>query len=110
VTRTHRARSVYEFSVFDDPATAEGVRRFVEAGEEARFVPQLPLKLVIIDERTVMFGMEDPVHGSSDLTIMVVEHAALARVLKIAFDAVWSQGMTFDEAERHLRRRQGTAA
>ena len=60
----HVARSVYEFSVFDDPATTEGVRRFIDAGEEARFVEQLPLKLVIIDETMVMFGMQDPVAGT----------------------------------------------
>ena len=66
VTRTHEARSVYEASVFDDPAATEGVRRFIEAGEEARFVDALPLKLVIIDETIVMFGMEDPVAGTSD--------------------------------------------
>lgn len=97
VTRAHEARSVYEFSVFDDPDVTEGVRRFIEAGEMARFVPELPLKLVIIDERTVMFGMEDPVAGESDLTIMVVEHPSLAGVLKIAFNTVWEQGLTFEQ-------------
>jgi len=110
VTRTHEARAVYELSVFDDPDVTEGVRRFVEAGEQARFVPELPLKLVIIDEQTVMFGMEDPVAGSSELTIMVVEHPSLAEVLKIAFNAVWEQGLTFDEAHDELSRRQPTAA
>jgi sugar-specific transcriptional regulator TrmB len=98
VTRLHTARSIYEFSAFDDPAFVEGVRRFVDAGEEARFVPELPLKLVIIDEALVMFGMEDPVAGPSELTMMVVEHPSLAKVLKIAFNAVWDQGLTFDEA------------
>ena len=97
VTRTHKARSVYEYSALDDPDFAQGVRRFIEAGEEARFVEQLPLKLVIIDETVVMFGMEDPVGGLSELTIVVVEHRALAQVLKIAFDAVWAQGLTVDE-------------
>jgi HTH-type transcriptional regulator, sugar sensing transcriptional regulator len=52
---------------------------------------------VIIDERIVMFGMEDPVSGASELTIMVIEHPELARLLKIAFDTVWRQGMTLDE-------------
>jgi sugar-specific transcriptional regulator TrmB len=102
VTRSHAARSVYEFSIFDDPATVAGVRRFLEAGEEARFTPTLPLKLVIIDETIVMFGMEDPVAGSSDLTIVVVEHPSLAKVLKIAFNTVWEQGLTFDEAHERL--------
>ncbi len=98
VHRHRRARSVYEFSLFDDPAHVEGVRGFIQAGEEARFVPELPLKLVIIDETIVMFGMQDPVAGGADLTIVVVEHPSLARLLKIAFDAVWEQGLTFDEA------------
>jgi HTH-type transcriptional regulator, sugar sensing transcriptional regulator len=102
VSKTHDARSVYEFSVFDDSDVTEGVRRFIEAGEKARFVPDLPLKLVIIDESTVMFGMEDPVAGESELTIMVVEHPQLASILKIAFDAVWEQGLTFEQAYDQL--------
>ena len=110
VAASHRARSVYEFSAFDDPEFVEGVRRFIEAGEEARFVPELPLKLVIIDETIVMFGMEDPVAGRVELTLMVVEHPSLAKILKIAFDAVWATGLTFDQAyDRLVTRRAKTA-
>jgi len=110
VTRTHEARSVYEVSVFDDPATTAGVRRFLEAGEQARFVEHLPLKLVIIDEAIVMFGMEDPVAGSSDFTIVVVEHLSLAQLLKIAFNTVWDRGLTFEQAyDRFVTRRTQTA-
>jgi len=110
VSQSHAARSLYEFSVFDDPATSRGVQRFVEAGEDARFVPELPLKLVIIDELIVMFGMEDPVAGSSDLTIVVVEHPALAKVLKTAFDAIWDTGLTFDQAHDLLSSRKAATA
>jgi sugar-specific transcriptional regulator TrmB len=102
VVRSHRARSVYEYSAFDDPAFAEGVRRFIDAGEEARFVPSLPLKLVILDEQIVMFGIEDPVAGRAALTMIVVEHPSLAKLLKIAFDAVWDTGLTFDQAAEQL--------
>jgi hypothetical protein len=98
VARTHVARSIYESSVLDDPAVAAGIRRFIEAGEEARFVDELPLKLVIIDEAIVMFGMQDPVAGTEDLTIMVVEHPALARTLKLAFNRVWDNGLEYDAA------------
>ena len=103
VTRSHRALSVYEFAALEDPDFAAGVRRFIAAGEEARFVERLPLKLVIIDETIVMFGMEDPVAGSSELTMVVIEHRALARLLKIAFEAVWAQGITIDEVDRRTR-------
>jgi len=110
VTRRFRARSVYEYSALDDPAFAAGVRRFLAEGEEARFVEELPLKLVIIDEAIVMFGMEDPVAGRSDLTLAVVEHHALAALLKIAFEAVWAQGVTIDELEARLAAPAGAAA
>ena len=110
VTRSHVARSLYEFGVFDDEAVSEGVRRFLEAGEDARFVPELPLKLVIIDETIVMFGMEDPVAGSSELTIVVVEHKSLAKVLKTAFDAIWASGLTFDQAHELLVKRKAATA
>jgi sugar-specific transcriptional regulator TrmB len=103
VVRTHRACSLYELSVLNDPEATEGVRRFIKAGEEARFVPELPLKLVIIDQAIVMFGMQDPVAGSSDLTMMVVEHPALAAVLKTAFNAYWEKGLTLDQATSRRR-------
>jgi hypothetical protein len=40
------------------------------------------------------------VAGDTDLTIVVVEHPSLAHLLKIAFNAVWDQGLTLEEAER----------
>jgi sugar-specific transcriptional regulator TrmB len=110
VVQSHTARSIYEFSAFDDPAFTEGVRRFIEAGEDARFVPELPLKLVIIDETIVMFGMEDPVAGSTEMTMVVVEHPSLAKILKVAFETIWSQGLTFEQAyDRFVTRQVKTA-
>ena len=106
LTATHDTWSVYELSAFDDPDFVEGVRRFIEAGEKARFVELLPLKLVIIDAAVVMFGMEDPVAGSAGLTMMVVEHPQLAQVLKIAFMTVWESGLTFEEAAAHRAERR----
>ena len=57
-----------------------------------------------------MFGMEDPVAGGSDLTIVVVEHPSLAASLKIAFEAFWEQGMTIDELEARLEPQQAQRA
>jgi HTH-type transcriptional regulator, sugar sensing transcriptional regulator len=102
VAQAHVARSVYELSAFDDEEFITGVEGFLAAGEEARFVQHLPLKLVIIDESIVLFGMEDPVAGSADLTLLVIEHPALAQVLKIAFGAVWANGLTFEQARRYV--------
>jgi len=103
VARSHVARSVYEFDVLHDDAMATGIKRFIDAGEEARFVDHVPLKLVIIDEATVLFGMQDPVAGAEDLTIMVVEHPALAHTLKLAFDRVWDRGLELEAAMDKVR-------
>src|SRR5690242_6578702 len=48
--RNVEARSVYERSVYENDATVEAVRTFIAAGEQARVVDELPLKLVLIDE------------------------------------------------------------
>lgn len=94
----HLVRSIYEFSLLRDPVRRAGVRRFVDLGEHARFVERLPTKLAIIDERIVMFALSNPVAGADDLTSVVIEHADLAAVLKIAFEAVWGKGLTLDDA------------
>src|SRR5436190_24345513 len=70
----------------------------MQARTRAKFVERLPLKLVIIDESIVMFGMDDPVANSDAVTIVVVEHPALAMTLKLAFEVTWSRGLTFEEA------------
>jgi hypothetical protein len=81
--------------VYDDTAVVDAVRRFVEVGERARVVDHLPLKLVVIDERVAVFTMEDPIAGTTDLTIMIVEHPGFAGLLKLAFEHVWEAGEDF---------------
>lgn len=98
VTRRHTTRCVYELDAFGDADFLDGIRRFAAAGEQQRFVPELPLKLAIVDEQMVLFAMSDPAAGPTRLTSLVVEHPALARVLKLAFESVWSTAMSYAEA------------
>jgi hypothetical protein len=78
------------------------VRRFVTAGEQARFVPELPMKLILIDERTVMFAMPDPVAGTDSLTAVIIDHPALAKVLETAFETVWETGVGIERAHQRV--------
>ena len=90
-------RSIYELSALHDRGQEDQLRTLVAAGEEIRFVPELPHELVIADESIVMFGMRDPVAGAAEQTMVIVEHPALAATLRVAFLSAWEQGMTFDE-------------
>lgn len=102
VARRHTTRAIYEFSLLDDPASRDGIQRFIEAGEQARFVEELPMKLGIIDEHIVMLTMLDPVAGEGEMTTLVIEHAQLARTLKLAFELIWATGVSFTAAcKRH---------
>ncbi|HZT91855.1 MAG TPA: helix-turn-helix domain-containing protein [Gaiellaceae bacterium] len=104
LARGVEARSVYERSVYDDDAVVDAVQHFIAAGEHARVVDELPLKLVLIDERVALFTMEDPIAGSTDLTVMIVEHPAFAQLLKLAFEHAWETGEPFSPARRRGRR------
>lgn len=95
LARGVRARSVYERAVYENEPVVDAVRSFVAAGEQARVVEELPLKLVVIDERVSLFTLEDPVAGPTDLTILIVEHPGLARLLKLAFEFAWEHGEEF---------------
>jgi len=84
--------------VLQNEATRRAVQFFIRNGEEARFIEHLPLKLVIVDEEIVMFAMEDPIAGRTDLTIMVIEHQQLAQLVKLAFETLWIRSQTYEAA------------
>ncbi|MFI6357532.1 TrmB family transcriptional regulator [Streptomyces sp. NPDC050743] len=94
VHRLHRSggtvRAIYLDDTLSDPETVDHVRRFAAAGEEARFAPELPLKLVIADASLVLCDMPDPVAGADSTTTLFIEHPALAGCLRLAFHTVWT--------------------
>ena len=63
----------------------------VKAGEEARVLKELPMKVSVYDSKTVMFFMEDPISGKVSLTAQVIEHQAMAKSLKILFETLWEK-------------------
>ncbi|KUM96401.1 TrmB family transcriptional regulator [Streptomyces yokosukanensis] len=102
VHRLHRAggvvRAIYLDDALGDPETVEHVRRFAAAGEEARFAPELPLKLVVADASLVLCDMPDPVAGAGSTTTLFIEHPALAGCLRLAFHTVWKDAAPAPES------------
>ncbi|MFF0750620.1 TrmB family transcriptional regulator [Streptomyces sp. NPDC004267] len=91
------ARAVYTYDALDDADVLENVRRFREAGEESRFAPELPLKLVVADASLVLCDMPDPMAGTGATTALFIEHPALAACLRMSFLAVWDQAEALPE-------------
>jgi sugar-specific transcriptional regulator TrmB len=86
-----KARCIYEIPKDEDERTwfLRGIEQAIKAGEEARVTKELPMKMAIIDERTVILALEDPVSRQPSLTSQIVEHRALAKGLKVLFETLW---------------------
>jgi sugar-specific transcriptional regulator TrmB len=89
-------RGIYEESIADDPRFFHLVRQLHTLGDAIRFVSELPLKVNLYDERISVILLQDPVSGHSSLTCLVIEHASMAKALKVAFEALWTQGIDFE--------------
>lgn len=89
-------RGVFQEATADDPKLFDLVRQFHTLGEEIRFVPEVPLKVNLYDEHIAVILLQDPVSGQSSLTCLVIDHTSMAKALKVAFEALWAQGITFE--------------
>lgn len=66
-----------------------------DEGNEDRIIRKLPMKMLVFDEKTVMFTLEDPLVGRSSLTGIVAEHPPLARCLKRTFESFWLEARDY---------------
>ncbi len=82
-----RCRAVYEAEYFDHPVGQAILATGVIAGEEARVVPRLPLKLKIVDDTAALVPLTDT--GVS--TAMLVRSPTLIRVLRNYFELLWER-------------------
>lgn len=65
---------------------------YAEAGERARLIDSVPIKMVIVDRQAVLMGL--PTDGGDDsagLTAVLIEHAGFASFCAEGFDAVWAR-------------------
>jgi DNA-binding MarR family transcriptional regulator len=89
-------RCIYEPSVFDDPEVVEETLEFIKAGEGARVVDEVPMKLCLVDGYRALFSLTDPIAGALTSTNILVEHAALTSSLQCAFETIWALGEPFE--------------
>lgn len=64
-------------------------------GEQERVIKELPMKMVVIDERIVMLSLKDPLSTDTSFTAQVVEHPSLAKGLKILFETMWERAQDY---------------
>jgi len=88
-----RVRNIYEIPTDKEEIEwrFKDIDRAVKDGEEARVMKELPMKMAILDRKTVMLALADPVSKRTSLTTQIVEHRDLANGLRILFETLWEQ-------------------
>ncbi|MFE5914973.1 helix-turn-helix domain-containing protein [Streptomyces wedmorensis] len=87
-----RYRTVYDRRALEGPGGLVRIRRYVEAGEEARSATGLPMKLVIVDRELAV--LPAPRDGSgTDTGCVVVRPSPLLDGLIALFEQVWSTSL-----------------
>ncbi|MEU0785742.1 helix-turn-helix domain-containing protein [Streptomyces sp. NPDC006173] len=87
-------RVLYERAFFDEGGTVDNVVRAVHAGEMARAVPALPLRMVIADQGVAICPLTST--GASDnpraVSAMVIRESSLLEALTSLFARYWEVG------------------
>ena len=75
----------------DAHAFRQEMEAYHQAGVQARLTDHLPVKLVVVDRRTALVGMTNPVAPEASYpTHMLVEHPGYSAIQAAAFDQLWA--------------------
>lgn len=91
LTRGVAARAVYAAEVLDVPERLADMEVLAGLGEQARVVPKVPLKMVLVDGRTAIIPLSARAE-SARTTAVVVWESRLCDALVELFEATWARG------------------
>lgn len=83
---THKA--IWWDGLFDDPLVSSVALTTMAAGEQARMLTEVPMKMVIADDQRAMLPL-DP-HGLADGATLVVHPSGFLTALISIFDTLWN--------------------
>ncbi|MGV9690028.1 LuxR family transcriptional regulator [Streptomyces sp. NPDC003444] len=89
-----KQRVVYSRDALGTPGYPETIERFVAAGEKARVLPSLPVKLIIIDDAYAMVSFSIKETTMHDVMV-VVQPSGLFTALVALFEQSWELALPF---------------
>ncbi|MEU6201069.1 helix-turn-helix transcriptional regulator [Streptomyces sp. NPDC047061] len=91
------SRGLYAASDLEDPNALSRVQNMVELGEQARVLPSVPLKLLVVDGRRAMLPLTSSAAGG--YCAVVVWHSAVTEALQKFFELAWQQATPLGRPE-----------
>ncbi|MCZ4507641.1 helix-turn-helix transcriptional regulator, partial [Streptomyces sp. ActVer] len=83
------SRGVYAATALEDPKILSRTWKMVELGEQARVLPSVPLKLLVVDGCRAMLPLTASAAGG--YCAVVVWHSAVTEALQKLFEMAWQQ-------------------
>lgn len=84
-----RYAALYERSICNGSTSIQHLNRYREAGEQARMVDELPMKLAIFDRRRALMPLASTEDPAQSFTSVIVHDDGLVKALAFAFDHLW---------------------
>jgi DNA-binding NarL/FixJ family response regulator len=82
-----RCRSIYEASMMDDPVARGIIQACTDAGEQARLVPQAPMKMKLAGQTTAML----PLTATGTAGALVIRAPVIISALRGYFELLWER-------------------
>jgi DNA-binding CsgD family transcriptional regulator len=82
-----RCRSIYAASAMDDPVARRVIRACAEAGEQARLLPEVPMKMKLADQTTALL----PLTPTGTAGALVVRAPVIIAALREYFELLWER-------------------
>jgi DNA-binding CsgD family transcriptional regulator len=86
-----RIRSVYDIALTEHPVAARCIERFVAAGEEARILPVVPMKMQLADEAAVLL----PLTPTGCAGAILIRAAPITHAMREFFEMLWARATPF---------------
>ncbi len=80
-----RCRSIYPVAAMDDPIARRIIHACIQAGEQARWLPEVPMKMKLADHTTAML----PLTRTGSAGALVVRAPVIIAALRDYFELLW---------------------
>ncbi len=90
-------KGIYEYKDVLKQELVDVISLWVSEGEESRVIEELPMKMIIFDERITMFALNDPISLKPSITTMIINHPSFAKALKYVFESIWEKSILLDK-------------
>ncbi|MFE3452248.1 LuxR C-terminal-related transcriptional regulator [Nonomuraea sp. NPDC059194] len=89
LSRGVTSRAIYAISALEVPGYLDTIQAMIAGGEEARVLPAVPLKLIVVDGARALLPLS--VRDGRLTSGVLVQPSTLASALAALFDALWAQ-------------------